>query len=317
MEAVIVSDYFYGEESEQFSYFRIPRLLVRSKKFKMLSTDAKLLYGLMLDRMGLSAKHGWHDELGRVYMFGVHLEKEPNRFQRMEVTHPKQYDFCIHKLGCGDVLDYLHIPKTTKERTPSMEHEKGYQPDILAFLEKVVHKNTLAYAEDFNIDKNTLQLSADASDVEHRSFLWLSRPNGTWCVPEREAFLRDSSAYHTWTFYANQPKGIMAYRVVVDGFRDRKLAGRVIPLDYAKQAQRVIKSALPITKVQYRDKDEYFCESRYDTFRYDVMRWETGIHDIRYVPENEAELQSLLMLEHQMEKQDKRPRRTKSVTMQR
>lgn len=69
MEAVIVSDYFYGEESEQFSYFRIPRLLVRSKKFKTLSTDAKLLYGLMLDRMGLSAKHGWYDDLGRVYIY--------------------------------------------------------------------------------------------------------------------------------------------------------------------------------------------------------------------------------------------------------
>ena len=69
MAAVIVSDYFYGEESEQFSYFRIPRLLIRSKKFKTLSTDAKLLYGLMLDRMGLSAKHGWYDELGRVYIY--------------------------------------------------------------------------------------------------------------------------------------------------------------------------------------------------------------------------------------------------------
>lgn len=61
--------YFYGEESEQLSYFRIPRLLVRSKKFKTLSTEAKLLYGLMLDRMGLSAKHGWYDELGRVYIY--------------------------------------------------------------------------------------------------------------------------------------------------------------------------------------------------------------------------------------------------------
>ena len=69
MAAVIVSDYFYGEESEQFSYFRIPRLLVRSKEFKTLSTEAKLLYGLMLDRMGLSAKHGWYDELGRVYIY--------------------------------------------------------------------------------------------------------------------------------------------------------------------------------------------------------------------------------------------------------
>ncbi len=62
-------DYFYGEESEQFSYFRIPRILITGKMFKNLSTDAKLLYGLMLDRMGLSAKHGWYDEQGRVYIF--------------------------------------------------------------------------------------------------------------------------------------------------------------------------------------------------------------------------------------------------------
>lgn len=69
MQTQVNFSYFYGEESEQFSYFRIPRLLVRSKKFKTLSTDAKLLYGLMLDRMGLSAKHGWYDELGRVYIY--------------------------------------------------------------------------------------------------------------------------------------------------------------------------------------------------------------------------------------------------------
>ena len=69
MQSQVNFSYFYGEESEQFSYFRIPRLLVRSKKFKTLSTDAKLLYGLMLDRMGLSAKHGWYDELGRVYIY--------------------------------------------------------------------------------------------------------------------------------------------------------------------------------------------------------------------------------------------------------
>ena len=42
-------------------------------------------------------------------MFGVHLEKEPNRFQRMRITHPKQYDYCINKLGCGEVLDYIGV----------------------------------------------------------------------------------------------------------------------------------------------------------------------------------------------------------------
>jgi len=43
-------------------------------------------------------------------MFGIHLEKEPNRFQRMALTHPNQYDYCIDKLGCGMVLDYLGVP---------------------------------------------------------------------------------------------------------------------------------------------------------------------------------------------------------------
>ena len=43
-------------------------------------------------------------------MFGVHLEKQPNRFVRMEIEHPKQYDYCINKLGCGKVLDYIGVP---------------------------------------------------------------------------------------------------------------------------------------------------------------------------------------------------------------
>lgn len=42
-------------------------------------------------------------------MFGVHLEKEPNRFQMMKETHPKQYDYCINKLGLGNVLDFIKV----------------------------------------------------------------------------------------------------------------------------------------------------------------------------------------------------------------
>ena len=43
-------------------------------------------------------------------MFGLHLEKTPNRFQRMALTHPRQYDYCVNKLGCGKVLDYIQVP---------------------------------------------------------------------------------------------------------------------------------------------------------------------------------------------------------------
>lgn len=64
-----VFDYYYGDESSQFSYYRIPRQLIVGSQFKVLSTDAKLLYGLLLDRMGLSARRGWYDSQGRVYIY--------------------------------------------------------------------------------------------------------------------------------------------------------------------------------------------------------------------------------------------------------
>ena len=62
-------EYFYGGQSESFSFYRIPRQLVTGAEFRHLSTEAKLLYGMMLDRMGLSARNGWFDDFDRVYIF--------------------------------------------------------------------------------------------------------------------------------------------------------------------------------------------------------------------------------------------------------
>jgi hypothetical protein len=62
-------DYYYGAEAEQFTFYRIPKVLMTAPHFKRLSSDAKILYGLMLDRMGLSMKNGWIDGENRVYIF--------------------------------------------------------------------------------------------------------------------------------------------------------------------------------------------------------------------------------------------------------
>ena len=62
-------DYFYGHEANQFTFFRIPKLLFSDERFIGLSSDAKILYGLMLDRMGLSVKNGWIDEKNHVYIY--------------------------------------------------------------------------------------------------------------------------------------------------------------------------------------------------------------------------------------------------------
>ena len=61
-------DYFYGQSGELFSYFRIPKALFQDCRFRQLSTDARTLYGILLDRMSLSVKNGWLDEQGRVYI---------------------------------------------------------------------------------------------------------------------------------------------------------------------------------------------------------------------------------------------------------
>ena len=61
-------DYFYGQAGELFSFFRIPKALFQEQQFQDLSTDAKTLYGILLDRMSLSVRNEWFDKKGRVFI---------------------------------------------------------------------------------------------------------------------------------------------------------------------------------------------------------------------------------------------------------
>ena len=61
-------DYFTGMEAEQYSFYRVPKVLFTEPCFKTLSCEAKVLYGLMLDRMSLSIKNRWLDSEDRVYI---------------------------------------------------------------------------------------------------------------------------------------------------------------------------------------------------------------------------------------------------------
>lgn len=60
--------YFYGAQAEQFSFYRIPKALFTEPNFRELSTDAKVLYGILLDRMSLSLKNQWLDAQNKVYI---------------------------------------------------------------------------------------------------------------------------------------------------------------------------------------------------------------------------------------------------------
>ena len=60
-------DYYYGSQADQFSFIRIPRMLLTEETFSSLTLQSKMLYSVLLDRMSLSMKNGWFDEENRVY----------------------------------------------------------------------------------------------------------------------------------------------------------------------------------------------------------------------------------------------------------
>ena len=79
-------DYFYGQAGELFSFYRIPKALFQEPRFQNLSTDAKTLYGILLDRMSLSAKNGWLDEQGRVFIiFTIQEVRDATMYDELEL----------------------------------------------------------------------------------------------------------------------------------------------------------------------------------------------------------------------------------------
>ena len=93
----MIYDYYYGRESEQFSFYRIPKVLFDNDEFDGLSTDAKLLYGIMLDRMSLSVKNGWLDEENRVYIVFT-IDEIKDSLRCAEKKAVKTMDE-LHKIG--------------------------------------------------------------------------------------------------------------------------------------------------------------------------------------------------------------------------
>ena len=69
MSKALDLSYFYGTEAEQYAFYRIPKILFTDTRFRDLSVDAKVLYGLMLDRMQLSMKNGWLDGDNKVFLY--------------------------------------------------------------------------------------------------------------------------------------------------------------------------------------------------------------------------------------------------------
>ena len=91
MEDRIKLSYFYGREADQYSFYRIPKLLFTEEYFKKISVEAKVLYGLMLDRMSLSMKNQWFDTEGRAYIYYSLEDMDCMRKNTSKIHNIKKY----------------------------------------------------------------------------------------------------------------------------------------------------------------------------------------------------------------------------------
>ena len=162
--------------------------------------------------------------------------------------------------------------------------------DLLSFLSRVTEKNTKHYRSDFLYDSRKLQEAAQAAAPEERCFFWTSRPSGTWCVLEREAFIRGSSAHNIWTYYADEPEGIVV--------------GTVHPLDYREQVRRVLTHAIPATLVTLRYESGLTVTVPFADYprNLPIIRPQNGgIQSVRFEVQDEAALEAALSVERQSE----------------
>ena len=137
-----LADYFCGDESEQFLYFRVPLLLITGPRFKHLSSDAKLLYGMLLDRMSLSAKNEWYDEDGRVYIYYTveEISEDLNcgRDKAMKMLAELDTNKGVGliervKQGQGKPTKIFVKRFTTRERPPRPEKELCRRPQAVDY----------------------------------------------------------------------------------------------------------------------------------------------------------------------------------------
>ena len=173
--------------------------------------------------------------------------------------------------------------------------------DIIPFLAGIVEENTQHYQSDFAYDEKRLQAAMLEISQEDRTFLWMSRPCGTLCVPEREAFIKESTAHIVWTHYDYDAEHIKAYRVIVEPGREgASVLGQVKPLRYGEQVERVKRNAVHAEMVELTFADGTELELPYAAYSghfHSLINDHGRIERIHYKPGNELELGCVLQKE--------------------
>lgn len=129
--------------------------------------------------------------------------------------------------------------------------------DILDALHSIMQQNTAFHQDDFLIDEKILRIAAADHDRTGKTFLWLSRPNGTQCNPERNVLMNGTAANNIWKYYAEQTRDerILAYTVELSGIEGGRVKGDLYEMDYPQYADHIKQAAVTAETVNITFQD--------------------------------------------------------------
>ena len=219
-------DYFYGSQSESFSFYRIPRLLITDPTFKKLTSGAKLLYGLLLDRMGLSARNGWYDEQSRVFIYYPLAEIEQD-------------------LGCG------HDKATKLLRELDTETGIG----LIERVKQGLGKPTRIYVKAFSsvLNDRTPNCGDAASKTAERPHSGLRETSGQECDIPAGNYINNNYTEENYTDFSYIHPSIHPEGGEMDGCEPMEIVHEQIEYDVLIHDRRARKETLDGLALLIRD----------------------------------------------------------------
>ena len=180
-------DFFYGMESERYNFIIIPKLLMKDERFKHISAEAKLMYGLFLDRNSLSQKNGWLDEKNRVYIIytieeikndlGCATEKVNKVLKELEeigLIYRKRNG--RGKANYIYVMDYMALYR--REQSATIAGESSFKT-----FENRKSRNSNSENQEFRKSKGN---KTDIKQTENRYGSYTKKKNSFCNFPQRE-----------------------------------------------------------------------------------------------------------------------------------
>lgn len=173
--------------------------------------------------------------------------------------------------------------------------------DLVDALRRIMDIHTENYKEDFELDAKLLHDFAVSQSPEDKHLLWMSRPSGTYLLPEHEVYVEDSYENKVWEFYHEQTHDpILAYAVEITGAENGVVKGNLVELDYAAHVERMKSLTVSVEKVAviFEDDATYFLPYRSYQREARAMEDDHGsIASVSYLPEDARELDMILRRE--------------------